>query len=266
MSMKLKTIAASMMLATTVSAFAGGNISSYDSVSADSAAATLKDKNSLGLGVAYSQQLYSGVDNITRVLPLFKIEYDRFFIKGFDVGVNAYENQQFSAAIILKPLFNQYEASDSSDLTGMEDRKISAYAGGQLSYKIKSLHLTAFAAQDVTDRTNGAIAGGKVSMGIPFSGGKIVVVPSVGATHWDADVVNYYFGVTESEATATRSEYSPDSTWVYNATLTGFYEITSSWRARLTYNYSRYGSEVEDSPITDRRGTSAILAGVSYVF
>jgi len=262
--MKIKALFASGLLLLGMSAFADNYENSFDSVSSDSAIGAMQ-KNSLGIGAAYTESLYSGVDSETHAIPLLNLKYQRFFLKGFTLGFNAIQTEKMSADLVLIPLFQGYDASDSDDLSGMDDRGPSAYLGPQVTVRMKPINLTAFAAQDVTGRTTGAIAGAKVGTGLPLSN-KLVLVPSIGATYWDSDVTDYYFGVKDSEATSTRAAYSPSGTWVYTGSVSAMYELTQSFLARLTYSYTYYGSEIDDSPITDKDSANTVMLGVSYLF
>lgn len=253
--MKLKTLFVCGALAVSSSAIAAGSYTnSFDSVSSSSTADAVKNKNSIGIAVASFDQLYSGLENRTTALPLFNLKYNRFFLKGFDLGFNAYQSEQLTTSVILKPVFNGYKEGDSDELNGMDDRGASAYLGAQVNYRMKPLNYTLFVAQDVSGRTKGTIGGAKVGTGLPVMGGKVILAPSLSATYWNTSVVDYYYGVKDSEVTNSRAAYSPEGTWVYNGSLTAMYRFKTNLMARLTYSYSYYDAEIEDSPGRSSRG------------
>ncbi|MCD8500191.1 MAG: hypothetical protein LRY43_04025 [Gammaproteobacteria bacterium] len=50
-----------------------------------------QSSNSLGLGFAYGQNIYTGVDNIIQPFPLFNLSMHNFFLKGDELGYYTYK-------------------------------------------------------------------------------------------------------------------------------------------------------------------------------
>lgn len=263
--MKIKVLLGAVLLSSMAVAYAGDgaylNVANNDDVST-----IHKGDNTLGLGAAYVQSAYKGVDNYARVFPMVNFTYGNFYWKMFNLGYNFYQNDDLAVALVIAPNFTSYDSGDSDDLSGMDSRELSVFTGGQISYRLKPVNLSLFAGQDVTGRTDGQEAIAKVAMPFPIRDGQIVLVPAISATWLSSDVVDYYYGVKSSEATDDRAEYNPDSTVNTAFTLTTMIQLNQSWRVTLAYNYTHYGDEISDSPIVDKDNASSGILGVSYVF
>jgi MipA family protein len=223
-------------------------------------------KNSVGVGLAYFQSVYDGVDDETKVFPRINYSYERFFIKGFTMGYTLYGSQDLAFAAVLQPQFGGYDADDSHQLNGMTDKSFLVNAGGEVMYRLKPIVAQLSVLHDMTGRTMGNQARLKLSTGIPLVDKRFIVAPSVAAVWQDSKITDYYYGVSSSEATASRAEYSPGSSWYMNYSLAFMYNISQHWLAAIAYNVTQYDDEVTDSPIVGRDFVSTGTISASYIF
>lgn len=223
-------------------------------------------QNSLGISAVYNQNIYSGVDSQVLPFPLLNFTYNNFFLQNITAGYHAYTNDYVQASLILAPNFQGYNADDSDELSGMNDAEPSLNAGGRLMLKTKPIVTTLSAVHDISGRTAGNTASAKFSTGLPLMDKRLVLSPSVTFAYQDSNVVNYYYGVGNSEATATRSAYSPGGTINTTAGLVAMYKLSQHWQTNFTYMFTKFGNEIADSPIVSRSTSSTVLLGISYLF
>lgn len=261
---KVKVLGIVGLLASVSSVFAD---SSYlENAEAVQTNTTVQTHNSIGLGLAYNQNIYKGVGNRVQAFPLLNLTYDDFFIQGFTAGYNAYQDESLSFAFIVQPMFGGYDADDSDELEGMSDTSYLVDTGVQMQYRLMPFSVTLAAVHDITGRTGGNSASAKFAAMVPLDDKRFVLIPSITATWLDSDITDYYYGVTHSEATATRPAYDPGTAVNIGYGLTMKYQISENWGATLGYVFTQYADDVSNSPIVSRSYSSAIVTGISYIF
>ena len=79
-------------------------------------------------------------------------------------------------------------------------------------------------------------------------------------------MTNYYYGVSPSEARLDRPAYTPDGTM--EISLQAFFRRPLNERYSLggLVEYTRYGSEVMDSPIVEKKNEFQVAFGVMFSF
>lgn len=259
-----KVLAFTALLAIALSIYADNSyLNTGNSIQSDAPA---EAHNSLGLGLAYNQNIYEGVGNVVHVFPLLNLSYDDFFVKGFTAGYKAYEDESTSFAFIVQPMFGGYNSSDSSALAGMSDTSYLINTGVQMQYRLMPFSLTVAALHDVTGRTGGNSASAKLAAMVPLDDQRFVLIPSIAASWESSDITYYYYGVSDHEATATRPAYHPAGAWNMDYGLTFKYGISEHFGATLGYVLTKYARDISDSPIVSRSTSSSVLAGISYIF
>ena len=261
---KLKMLALVGILASASSAFAGS--SNLENAETTQTGTAPQAHNSVGLGFAYNQNIYDGVGNHIQAFPLLNLTYDDFFIQGFTVGYNAYQDESVSFAFVVQPMFGGYDSDDSDALAGMSDTSYLVNTGVQMQYRLMPFSLTAAAVHDVTGRTGGNSASAKFAATVPLDDTRMVLIPSIAITWLDSDITDYYYGVSQNEATSTRSAYNPGTALNVGYGLTFKYQLAEHWSATLGYVFTQYADDISDSPIVSRSYSSAVIAGFSYLF
>ncbi|MES2204548.1 MAG: MipA/OmpV family protein [Pseudomonadota bacterium] len=260
----LKMLALVGILASASTAFADS--SDLENANTTETGTTLQTHDSVGLGFAYNQNIYDGVGNHIQAFPLLNLNYDDFFIQGFTAGYNAYQDESTTFALIVQPMFGGYDSSDSDALAGMSDTSYLVNTGVQMQYRLMPFSLTAAAVHDVTGRTGGNSASLKFAAMVPLDDTRMVLIPSITMTWLDSDITDYYYGVTQSEATATRAAYDPGTAVNIGYGLTLKYQMAEHWGATFGYVFTQYADDISDSPIVSRSYSSAVVAGISYIF
>ena len=222
----------------------------------------IEDGSVIGLGVMYPVRPYKGVDNDIYAVPIASLEYKRFFIDGASFGFNLIDKEAFKFSLVGNPRFGGYEADDSPDFSGMQGREWSFDAGLRTLLKGKVFAFSITGLSDLLNEHQGQEVNAVLSAKILQEFLKL----RIGIAWLSNDLVDYYYGVRSSEATATRSEYAPSSTVNYLAGLTIGIPIRERWALVADLQYEFLGDEIKDSPLIDENGIARYILGMVYRF
>ncbi len=219
----------------------------------------------LGVAVGSERSLYKGISSKTVGIPLVSYEnrYVRVFGNTLDVKLPNVGPVRFAFRTKVA-LGEGYKASDSSFLTGMEDRK------GSLDMGIAALMPTPYARLSLQwlGDVSGHSKGQELKLGIerPFAWGRFELTPAFVVSWVDKKYVDYYYGVKATEATVARPEYLGKATTNVEVALRMGYLIDPRQRVTFEVNERRSGSGITNSPIVDRTTTPGVRFGYLYRF
>lgn len=218
----------------------------------------------LGLGVAAQEQPQTGVDTQVVVLPFPSYEGERLSVGFGNIAYALTTTDRFRVAVEGQLRFDGYDPDDSDELAGMRERDFTLDAGFSVTsggdWGVASLKAMADAL--------GVHEGYEISAtyAYPLTFERLTVVPSIGA-HWlSSDLVDYYYGVRNDEATAARPAYSGKAVFNTSASLTAVYELSDSWEIIGGGQYTHLGDEITDSPIIERDREVILYSGIVYRF
>ena len=216
----------------------------------------------LGLGVLYSTEPYTDVDEDVWVVPIIKGRYKRFFVDGRSVGYILNDNEELEFSVLAKPRLMGYEDDDSPVLAGMDDREWSIDAGLGLKWNNQFFTLSITALNDILNEHQGQEVNCMVSR--EFKEG--LFTPRAGVRYLSDDIVDYYYGVLGNEATPIRPVYTGDATVNYFCGFSVSMPIGEKWAVIGDFEYEGLGSEIEDSPIVDAEEIITYIIGAVYRF
>lgn len=218
----------------------------------------------LGAGVAVVEKPYRDFETDTIGLPV--VSYENKWISAsiptFDVKL--YEPGALSFRLRARYAGDGYEADDSPVLAGMEDRKASLWAGAAVIWKTEYANVTGEFLADAMGKSKGTRA--RLQVDRRFAAGKFGFTPRLAAEWVDDKYVDYYYGVRQSEATATRAFYEGKATTNIHAGLRVDYTPARHHMLFLDLGASRFGSTVKDSPLVDKPNQTSIALGYVYRF
>lgn len=164
----------------------------------------------LGLGVGTQPRPYTGIGTKTQVLPLlfFENRYVRFLGLGGDIKSPG--GGPLSFAFRVRYANDGYRESDAPILSGMDKRKGALLAGGTVAWRSGLGVRSAEALGDVSGASDGTQF--KLGYDKPLRLGMFSVTPHIAAVWLDRKTVDYYCGVTASEARTGRAQYDGRST------------------------------------------------------
>ncbi|UYO93156.1 MipA/OmpV family protein [Pollutimonas sp. M17] len=217
----------------------------------------------LGAGVAAIKKPYRDMDTKTMGLPI--VGYENKWISAAipTLDLKLYSDDSLSFRLRARYAGGDgYEADDSPFLAGMEDRKASLWAGAAVTWKTDFANFTGEVLADTMGKSKGIRA--RLQVDRRFAVGKFGFIPRLAAEWTDDKYVDYYYGVRQSEVTATRAFYQGKSTTHILAGLRVDYMPTKHHTVYLDLAASRYGSTVKDSPLVDKPNQTSIGLGYMY--
>jgi outer membrane protein len=225
----------------------------------------------LGVGGISQQKAYAGIDRDNIAIPLIYFENQWVQLLGpwLDLkvpGIELGQDQELSFALRTQLFgFDGYEADDAPILTGMSKRKSGIFSGPSVKWSNPLVDVSAEWLFDVSGNSKGQ----RVSFGLEKQfhvGEHFMITPGATAVWLDQKYANYYYGVRSTEARAGRPAYVVDSTVNAELALRTDYLVDQRQMVFLSLEYTALGSEIKDSPLTDRSGETMVFLGYLYRF
>lgn len=198
------------------------------------------------------------------LIPLYLYEGRYLFAHGTSFGVHLYKNDSFSFSVLGRWRFQQLDPGKDSIFDGLERRRQTLDAGFTSTYKGKLGSLTLDWVTDTLNKHNGQEV--QLSYRYDYTRGAWSFSPFITWGLQDDNLANYYFGVSEAEATPERPVYDVGSAQFFVLGLNTSWRITD--RVMLFGNVGFGGSDmaVENSPLVDKPNFSQAFVGGTYVF
>ncbi len=224
----------------------------------------------LGIGGVAKQQAYAGIDRDYLPIPVIYFENDWVQLMGPTLefklpGIEWRTDQAVSFGIRAEFDGSGYKASDAPILSGMAKRKSGILAGAGAKWSNPVVDVVAEWMIDAS----GASKGQRMTFGLERQfplGNHFMLTPSASATLLNRKYADYYYGVRSTEARAGRAAYTAGSTVNTEIGLRTDYMIDQKQALFLALEYTALGSEIKDSPLTDRSGESMVFLGYLYRF
>jgi outer membrane scaffolding protein for murein synthesis (MipA/OmpV family) len=222
----------------------------------------------LGGGLRSGQSPYFATDNEDErkldLIPLYLYEGKYLFARGVSGGLHVLRNDALELNLYTRYRFQKLDPDSNAIYAGLEKREQSLDAGIELAVRRNWGELKFDWVTDTLNRHNGQEA--RFSYRYRIDAGPWSISPFISWTWQDDNLTNYYFGVSEAEATPERPAYLPgESQWV-SFGLNTSWQITSNVVAFANMSFSGAESNVVDSPLVDEDGFSSIFVGGTYQF
>ena len=211
---------------------------------------------SLGVAVAMRQSPYVGGENATIAYPYLtsfthpSITDGWLLIRDGGYGLRWISDHDWEIGAIARVRTLGLGNSQAEELVGVSDRKWAIELGPTVGYRGWPIHINWTHWAEVTNRHGGFTSTVAFSYPMQFDWG--FVIPRVDAIYDSSEHTNYYFSVSDAEATPTRPAYTPGSSWSTDARVRIGYAIAEKWLLSATVGVEMLGSEITDSPIVGR--------------
>ena len=226
-----------------------------------------------GLGVAgmSQQQVYTGIDRNNMAIPLiyFENRWVQLFGPWLDLklsDIELGEDRSLSFALRTQLFgFDGYKAKDAPILNGMAQRKSGIFAGPSVKWSNPIVDVFGEWSFDASGNSKGQ----RINIGLERQfhvGERLMFTPGVTASWLDKKYADYYYGVRSAEARSGRPAYIADRTMNTEFSLRTDYLLDQHQAVFLQLGYTVLGSEIKDSPLTDRSGETMALLGYLYRF
>jgi outer membrane protein len=228
-----------------------------------------KQKVTLGFGPYIQSEPYKGTSSLILPSPVIFFDNGIVYARWSRFGIyflgEKKEDYAWGFSVTAQPHTLGYKASDSSYLTGMDERK-STFEGGlafSASYH-KTKYIEVMLLADMLHTYKAWI--GRVEMGDEYKLGDFTFYPSLILLYQPRKFIDYYYGVKDSEATTTRPAYNPGSGLEYGAQTYIKYPFTKKLSALINLRYDILANSAQNSPLTDKSYIYSGLASLIYTF
>jgi outer membrane protein len=222
---------------------------------------------SLGASVLYAQSPYRGGQDRYIPLPVINYEGEDFWFRSLQGGYYLWKDPQNQLSLTLLGSPQEYKPSenDLGDMKGLDKRRMTLMGGATYRHVADWGIVRTSLLGDVLNNSNGMMW--DLTYLYRFEMGDFSLTPGIGAIWNSANQIRYYYGVSGHESARTGiSRYTPDDSWSPYVELNASYQISPQWNASLTGRYTRFDSEIKDSPMIDKSGQALIWTGISYTF
>ncbi|MBF0522529.1 MAG: MipA/OmpV family protein [Candidatus Omnitrophica bacterium] len=221
--------------------------------------------NYFGLVALTTSSPYKDVS--TKVWPVPIISWHskdgKFFVEGKESGYQVLKYQDLTLDAILRPRLMGYDDNDATVLNGMKDRKWSIDGGLRLAWNIPdsgNISVETSLVTDLLSEHQGQEA--EIAVAKKFKGDIFVLKPKIGLRWQSQNLVDYYYGVQSTEATASRRTYEPSSSLNSFANLSFDMGVSKNWVMATMLEYEQLGSAIRNSPIVEKHGILTGLLGL----
>ena len=217
-----------------------------------------------GLLVRADMQPYTDAGTKVSSMPLLQVDnrWVKFFATTLDVKLQ--ESKDSSVFLRAHYADTGYKASDSAALAGMAERKNSFWLGGKAEWRTSVAQLSGEWLADGSRHSDGQQV--KLMAETLAHVGPVGIVPRLALVWQDRKYVDYYYGVSASEARADRSAYAGKSALNTELGVQLFHKLTPQQSVFLDLSATELGSSIKASPLVDRNWVSAVRAGYLYRF
>jgi outer membrane protein len=222
----------------------------------------------LALSVYRSEAVYDGAPDSSILYPMLA-SFDHattttnsLFVRDANLGLRRVLDTGWSYGAFATVQTDGYSAIDNAALAGMEDRSWTLAGGLVGGRKLGPIHADLFVSTDLLGEHHGQEFNLKFAW--PLTWQRVQLVPQVEIHAYSADYINYYYGVRNEEATATRPAYEPGSASTYAASIQSSWRLGPNWFLRAHAGIEFLPEEISDSPLVVEDSSWYVNLAVAY--
>lgn len=220
---------------------------------------------SIGFGLRLGDSPYLGEqEGGGDLVPLYLYEGKVLFAHGTSFGLHLFRNDLFSLDALLQYRFQRLDPGDAPELAGLEEREQTVDGGLEAGLNTRWGTFKANWLTDTMDRHNGSEI--NLSYRYNFDFGNWSISPFINWAWQDADLVNYYFGVSPGEANAERPAYLAGKAKGFGLGLNTSYLLADNLLLFANFGTQGLDAPVRNSPIVGEDSVSSLFVGASYLF
>ena len=222
----------------------------------------------LGMGVGFISSEYEEMEATVVPLPVINSEGEHFYVRGLTGGLHIYKDSvhELSATLSYLPQSFTADKSRSHAMRRLDDRFATMMAGGSYGLTTPLGIFRAGISTDILGNNKGVLADFSYSYPLPLGGG-LVIIPTVGTKWADANFMDYYYGVSASEARRSGlSAYEADAAFLPYANIMARITFTENWNAFVNGGVSFLTHEATDSPMVSDSAKYSRGMGAAYSF
>lgn len=218
---------------------------------------------SLGGVALLGQSHVIGEEDDPRLLPYANLSYGRYSLSPDGLGV-AFDMGQPDTFNLILGYRESAVDSGNDELTMLDERDSAVELTASWVRKTRAFELSFSATTDISSAHEGYELGAGISFPRPFMGG--FLIPGVELSYQSDKLVNYYYGVSASEASGNITQYESDGSWLTSAGVDYIHPIAGNWASYTNVSWQNLGDGISDSPIVERSSVWSGVIGVFYKF
>jgi outer membrane protein len=228
-----------------------------------------KQKITIGLGPYIQTQPYLDTDDILLISPVVFYDNGVFYIRWSRAGVyflgNKGDDFSWGMSLTVQPRVQSLDPSSSEILQGINEKKSTFEGGLALSLAYKDAYVESMLLTDILDHHDSWIV--KTEAGYDFNFGDLKLYPSLILIYQSSKFLNYYYGVTESEADKSAFNfYHAGSGFQIGAETYIKYPITKNLSTLINLRVDKLPKTVTDSPLIETDLIYSGLVSLIYTF
>ena len=154
---------------------------------------------------------------------------------------------------------------DNDLLEDLDDRDIDFHAGVRYTQYGEDNVIKLEASKDISNTHDGFILSASYEQEWQIK--NWIVSGGVGIGYVSEDMIDYYFGVNNSEATADFPQYDADETTIASISARAEYPVNENWVFNTQLTHAFLGDEITDSSITTNDdGLTVFTTAMVYQF
>ena len=224
----------------------------------------------LGVGAASIPKYPGSDEQKARLLPVVSVRYGRFFVGGDSdgVGVNLIEDEHWRAGVIASfGAFKPRKESDDLRLHGLGDIDSTPRLGSFVSYTQSWLTASAAVSSDVGGNRQGTLA--TLSLAARWQATPQLLLTAGPSITWaNGQYMQTFFGIDEEQALHSGlPQYRPGGGVANIGLRVGAnYRFNQHWGFGVSASTAQLQGDAKDSPITQDKTQSTIVAFAAYHF
>lgn len=235
-------------------------------------AGEVKQKVTIGLGAYFQSQPYKDVDDIVMPSPVIFFDngivyarWSRFGIYFYGDKAESKNDLSWGFSFTAQPRVNGYKPDDSSYLIGLDEKKTSMEGGLAFTVQKNGKYLEIMCLGDLFNRYDSYIV--KAETGFEYKFKKLSIYPSLIGVYESKKFTDYYYGISNNEASRTSYlPYNPSGGLRVAVQTYLSYPIYKNYSAFFNFRVDRLTNEAKDSPIVDESVVYSGLASIIYTF
>lgn len=183
-----------------------------------------------------------------------RFQYKRFFAEfladsfnDVTLGYTVLESDQFSLDLVGTQLFSVVERDNLEAFESIEDRDGDFNLGLRGIWYNGDNLMQMEMVRDASHAHNGVIVSAQFGRQYQFRNWNLHTL--AGVRYFSENVVDYYFGVSEQESTASLQAYNGSDGFMPTAQIGATIPLNEKWLFRASANYSYLPESVRDSPM-----------------
>jgi len=227
---------------------------------------------SLGFAYTWQDSVYAGEGYRTDFMPTFTYTGERFFLDTTDFGWHAVDTKRWQVDVFGSYWIDGYNDhsffSDTGEtrpeddpLKGME-RKNALEGGVEVTRKTAWGRFGAQLRHDIDGVHNGSDL--RARWARVFRGDDWQLEPWAEYRWWSAEKSDYYYGVRDSEETATRPAFDGSSSDSWAIGVVGRYTAWEQHHLSLNLEYRSFGGDVGASPVVTEDTAASVRLAYRY--